>query len=281
MIVRKSKKLINRVPRTISGIQAKKDDYLKHPPILANSFPKSGTHLLTQIVSAIPGYQNYGAFIATTPTIPFQERHSSLLNRMLKNSVPSELISAHLYYNPLYLSTLEDKNLVHYFIYRDPRDVVISEAHYLTYMNRWHRLHRYFRALPTDERRILFSIQGAIEEDFPYPYPSIGDRFEKYKGWMTNENVCAIRFEDLISDQREETIRAMMRYYLTRTSIHYDEDELVERAIGQIAPEKSHTFRSGKAGGWKDTFNANHKELMKKYAGDLLIELGYENDLNW
>ena len=48
---------------------------------------------------------------------------------------------------------LAKKNVVHYFVYRDPRDVVISEAHYLREMNRWHRLAPYFRKLRVDRRR--------------------------------------------------------------------------------------------------------------------------------
>lgn len=280
VVYRKSKKLINRVPRRINGLQAKEEDYQLCPPILANSFPKSGTHLLTQILSAIPGYQNYGAFIATTPTIPFQEREPSFLKRMLSQSIPSELVSAHLYYNEEYHSIIEEKNIVHYFIYRDPRDVVVSESHYLTHMNRWHRLHKYFKALPTDEDRISFSILGA-KENFPYPYPNIQKRFARYQEWILHENVFPVRFEDLISEKREDIIREMMRFYMSKTSLQYYEDELVQSAIENISPEKSHTFRSGKAGGWKNIFTDQHKREMKHVAGELLVELGYEQNSDW
>ena len=55
---------------------------------------------------------------------------------------------------------LADGNVVHYFIYRDPRDVVVSEAHYLRDMNRWHRLTPYFRKFESIDDAIMLSING-------------------------------------------------------------------------------------------------------------------------
>ncbi|MDL1944847.1 sulfotransferase domain-containing protein, partial [Chloroflexi bacterium CFX2] len=51
--------------------------------------------------------------------------------------------------------------------------------------------------------------------------------------------------------------------------------------VEAIQPKKSHTFRSGKAGGWKEHFTEEHKKLFKNVAGDLLARLGYEKDDDW
>jgi hypothetical protein len=51
--------------------------------------------------------------------------------------------------------------------------------------------------------------------------------------------------------------------------------------IGQIAPERSHTFRAGKRGGWSERFTPEHRELFKAIAGHQLIELGYESNNDW
>jgi len=48
-----------------------------------------------------------------------------------------------------------------------------------------------------------------------------------------------------------------------------------------IQPKKSHTFRSGKTGGWKQHFTDKHKKLFKEVAGDLLVRLGYEKNNDW
>jgi hypothetical protein len=51
--------------------------------------------------------------------------------------------------------------------------------------------------------------------------------------------------------------------------------------VEAIQPKKSHTFRSGKTGGWKNHFTDAHKKLFKDVAGDLLVQLGYEKDNDW
>jgi hypothetical protein len=62
------------------------------------------------------------------------------------------------------------------------------------------------------------------------------------------------------------------------------EADLVD-AVGKMEmgadPDRSKTFRKGKTGGWQKHFSAEHKALFKNYAGDLLIDLGYEKDLDW
>lgn len=48
-----------------------------------------------------------------------------------------------------------------------------------------------------------------------------------------------------------------------------------------VNPEKSPTYRKGQSGNWRQEFDEEVKERFKAVAGDLLIELGYEKDLNW
>jgi len=43
---------------------------------------------------------------------------------------------------------------------------------------------------------------------------------------------------------------------------------------------KSH-YRKGQQGDWMNHFNSKHKEVFKEKYGQLLIDLGYEKDLNW
>jgi hypothetical protein len=39
--------------------------------------------------------------------------------------------------------------------------------------------------------------------------------------------------------------------------------------------------RKAIAGDWRNFFSAAHSDTFKQIAGDLLIKLGYESDLNW
>jgi hypothetical protein len=51
--------------------------------------------------------------------------------------------------------------------------------------------------------------------------------------------------------------------------------------VDAIQPKKSHTFRAGKTGGWREYFSDEHKKLFKDVAGDLLMRLGYEKTNDW
>jgi hypothetical protein len=133
--------------------------------------------LLLQLIEGLPDRVNYGAFLASmTSSFQFRERSVESTRRYIRRFVPGEIVRGHLFFHELYSKELRSRNAVHFFIYRDPRSVVLSEAHYLREMNRWHRLHPYFRRLSIDDA-ITLSITGF---DPPIPgieYPNIADRF--------------------------------------------------------------------------------------------------------
>lgn len=283
-IYRKFIALIKKIPRFISLAKSKPDNYQDNPCILVNSFPKSGTHLLLQIAESLPNTKNYGSFIASIPSIPFKEKSTRQHKRMIQNLVPGEIASAHLFYHADFEELLTKKNCLHLFIYRDLRDVAISEAHYLAKMNRWHQMHPYFRDLLSDEARISQAITGINKPGFKFVYPDICKRFERYKGWLSSRNVLCVRYEDLMGANREKTLKSIINFYLNhipdslKTDQHekYDPTKLLELAIANIIPEKSHTFRKAKTEQWRTSFTQEHHTQFNQIAGNLLKELGYE-----
>jgi len=215
------------------------------------------------------------------PSVRFILRNDKKILNRIKWIANYELVSSHLYFNQLYIELLK-KNCIIYFIYRDPRDVAISEAYYLTYMNHWHRAHHFFsKKLKNNFDRILFSITGIPKSEVTFDFPNIADRFKPYSGWISSPNAFSIRYEDLISPNREQFILAMIDFFVERTNININKDELLIKILHNINPQKSHTFRSGKSGSWKNEFSQKHIDVFKQIAGDLLIELGYEKDLDW
>ena len=278
-LLRKSVSTFKQVPRFGARLAGKRE-----PPysLVANSFPKSGTHLLVQILEAFPKITNYDSFIATVPPIRFKQRSDRTLLRRIDWIVPGELVSAHLYYKPLYVEHLARKRCIVFFIYRDPRAVAVSEAHYLTYMNPWHRLHRYFaNGLSNDADRLSAAIVGVSDRDVPSHFPSITERFAPYAGWLEQEIAYAVKFEDVMSSKREAVLLEMIDFFNRRSGQGLEPEPVVEAIRANIAPERSRTFRSGRTGGWREVFGPEHIEEMKFVAGDLLIRLGYEKDLNW
>ena len=280
--VRKGSALVLVAPRWVRGKLARAHDYQIAPPVLANSFPKSGTHLLAQVVAGLPRRVNYGVWLGSMrSSFQFRERSIPNVKRFIARIVPGELVRGHLFYDAQYVDDLDQKNVVHYFIYRDPRDVILSEAHYAREMNRWHRLHPYFRRLASLEEAITLSINGF---DPPVPgiyFPNIAERFARYEGWLSHDRCLPIKFEDMRSEERTKVIREIARFYAERTQGSVDVDSLTIDMEARIAPEKSHTFRSGKKGGWREKFTAEHRRRFAELTGDLLVRLGYEENDAW
>jgi len=90
-----------------------------------------------------------------------------------------------------------------------------------------------------------------------------------------------IRFEDLIND-RDATLHAMLdEVESTGYKIPASREKALSILVEAIQPKKSHTFRSGKTGGWKQYFTDEHRQLFNDVAGDLLVRLGYERNNDW
>jgi len=259
-----------------------KKDVDNYSPILINSFPKSGTHLLHQIFEySLPCIKNYNTFIASMPSITQLEIGKRKTINMINATVNGELVRAHIFYDSAYEDLLVKKKIVHFFIYRDPRDIAISEANYLFDMNKWHRLHKFFKKFSSLDDRIMLSIKGNDFYKTPVEYPNIVLRFKRYKNWLSSKNVYSVKYENLIGVKRDVEIEKIMHYYIQKTGEELNVDKMVSKAISNIDPTKSHTFREGGTKKWKKYFNEEHKEVFKEIGSDLLIELGYEKDLNW
>jgi hypothetical protein len=110
---------------------------------------------------------------------------------------------------------------------------------------------------------------------------SVKHSYEGVFRWFEQKNVLRIRYEELI-DKRDATLNAMLdEVEKTGYQIPTPRDEALSVLVEAIQPKKSYTFRSGKTGGWKTYFTAEHKSLFKEVAEDLVVRLGYEENNNW
>jgi hypothetical protein len=96
--------------------------------------------------------------------------------------------------------------------------------------------------------------------------------------------VC--RYESLLDDTFNELKR------LLQALGYVIDEEAITRAVESNSKDKfkksldkafkHNTFvRKGIAGDWKNHFDESHKDIFKKNAGEALIRLGYESDMNW
>jgi len=252
------------------------------PILLGISFPKSGTHLLDQILLGVASVAPYSkrlhSFYAEYEGESGKKRSPGQAVAWLDSLRPCDIASAHLFARPEAVQRVCSPKFVPYFIFRDPRDVVVSHVFYVTDMEARHVHHEYYRSLPDFNARLAVSILG--RPDAGIEFPNIADRFAPYLDWLDHDEVLAIHFEDLIND-RAAALTRIMEHLLARASIRASRESILDAMESSINPKRSPTFRSGKTGEWKKYFTADHKEIFKREAGDLLIRLGYEQDDTW
>jgi hypothetical protein len=104
---------------------------------------------------------------------------------------------------------------------------------------------------------------------------------------LLGENYAEVRYEELLDQPAEETGR------LLRFLGADDGSETVERCVSSASFERlskgrkrgeedsSSFYRKGVAGDWRNVFTREDRRIFKEAAGDLLIELGYEDDYDW
>jgi hypothetical protein len=252
------------------------------PVLLSSSFPKSGTHLLDQVLL---GFSQVAPFSRRLHSFYTQydgdtgRKHSLAETLAWVDSLrPLDVTSAHLFSLPEVLERVCTPAFVPYFIYRDPRDVVVSHVFYVTDMEPNHVHHAYYQSLPDFDARLKTSILGI--PDSSVEFPDITGRFAPYMGWLDRPEVLNIHFEDFIHD-RSGTLNRILDHFLARVPLIVSRKTVLEFLETSINPKKSPTFRSGKTGEWKKHFKDEHKVIFKEIAGDLLVKLGYESSYDW
>ncbi len=252
------------------------------PPVFGNSKPKSGSHLLLQILNGFTRIMPY-RYVEANPirTITKDGRRKTqneILDELQK--IPNGVIGwGYLEATTENASFLASSGRVNYFIYRDPRDMLVSQVFFATDMYEEHGMHAYYKSLPDFSARLKVAITG-IDQD-GLRMVSVRQRYDGVFQWLEQKNVMCVRFEDLINN-RDVTLNAMLdEVEKTGYKIPTPREQALSILIEAIQPKKSRTFRSGKTGSWREHFTTEHKKLFKDVAGDLLARLGYEKNNDW
>lgn len=252
------------------------------PILLGISFPKSGTHLLDQILL---GFSKVAPFSTRLHSFYAEYEGESGRGRSVVQALAwldalasRDVASAHLFARPEVVERVATPAFLPYFIFRDPRDVVVSHVFYVTEMESRHVHHAYYASLPDFDARLRISILGRPELD--NAFPNIADRFAPYLGWMDRPEVLKLHFEALVND-RVGALDSILRHFLGRIPLDVPRAAMLAALENSINPRRSPTFRSGRTGEWKRYFTPEHKQLFQSVAGDLLQLLGYEPGDDW
>ncbi|MDH7913710.1 sulfotransferase domain-containing protein [Winogradskyella sp. SYSU M77433] len=251
--------------------------FVNKSPIIVE-YPKSGGTWLAQL-------------IAGSLDIPFP-----------RNTYPKLVKSVyHSHYLPKFLIK-ENKNII--WLLRDGRDIMVSSYfHHLI----WNDKNRKDKKLVDYYRgKLNFDDFDDIKTNLPvyidflfkntpskmtfFNHP--GNWGDYNKAWLnfyrTRKNIYLVRYEDLLEDTYKE-IEKLNREFL---GVQINEKSDLEKIIKKYSFENqtkrkrgnentTSFLRKGIVGDWKNYFNEDAKSIFKKHHGEILIELGYEKDLNW
>jgi hypothetical protein len=228
---------------------------------------------MLKMVQSIPGYHEVGNF----------NGEIARYHRVQTGDV----VHGHDFLSPELAEILEKNGIKVVLMIRDPRDQLISRVFHIRRVED-HAWHDRLKAASMDDA-IMLCIKGGDG------LPDMRTMIELTQTWFDNRlKIVCVRYEELLAEPIKEFHRVVnyldihMSEALLESIVARNQFERLAtgkkfwketRKKGQADPN-SH-FRKGITGDWQNYFNKAHKDLFKQQAGDKLIELGYEKDLNW
>lgn len=257
-----------------------------HNQVIQISIIKSGTHLLQKLIKELTKKQfNFSGpeakqllkngtpdFINVTPNDFYYLTHLS------KNL----FWTTHCPYNEEYAEILKQNSEYRViFMYRDPRDQIVSLAHFIK--NQVPHMWPAAVYMSLDEVITALIKGGEIHRYTGYiTNDGIQTLYDRYLPWMEISEILSVKFEDLIGPAGGGNPNTQIDCIL-KIANHINVPITKETALklSHKIYGKTWTFRKGQIGSWKESFTNDHKNLFKQCAGQLLIDLGYETDMNW
>lgn len=217
--------------------------------VFVTGFPRSGNTWLNRILSylldapiGIPGVEETEWKFA-------DEQHGEF--EIYKTHWYAHQWTEHLVENP----DADDRIVM---IHRDPRDMVVSMMHYRN---------------QTSIRNVILS----LESD-----PSDWGLFKQYwYGWQNQAVDCRTTYEKLHS----QPIQELEKLYVVLTGDLPVGDKLLKtnynNRFDRWFSEYPHLMRKGIVGDWRSHFSHDDITLFKERFGQMLIDMGYESDMEW
>ncbi len=237
------------------------------PKVLCLSLPKAGTHLLERALCLHPHiYRQLRRTIHDhlDPATPDLE---SIIRRQHRG----ELLVGHLVHSANREEVLRVGGVRSLFIVRNPRDIVVSLAHYIVRHSN-HPLHQEFNAEASIGGRIRMALDGVPARNWP-PFHT---RLRAYAGWLDSD-ALVVRFESLIGETGGGSVAtqadALARIYafLDLPTTAAQMEEIRERLFSSLSP----TFRQGTMGQWRAHSHGDLEEAFQRSVGQWMKMYGY------
>lgn len=237
--------------------------YYKNRALILISIPKGGTHLLYRLAEALgfqPAVEHQGD---VSPgcwyCVEYSNSHTVARDFFIDSVRRAPFGNRH---HPFARTPA-------LFIYRNPLDIVVSEANY------YHRdgattFSSYLRHLAFDERLMRLI-------DDPYLLGSIRDRIVNFIPWFDCENVIPISFEELVGEKGsgDNKLRDQLIWSLQlKLHIPGSPTELAKTIFDESSP----TFHEGRIGASKDKMSEAAIEKFCTLNQDFMQLCGYTNE---
>jgi len=237
--------------------------YYKNKPLFLISIPKSGTHLLYELAEAL-GYQP-GIVCPDNPfpgfwyCVEYSNSHTSAKDFFIDTVRRSPFGNRN---HPLFKSPA-------LFIYRNPLDIVVSEANY--YHKDGNTGFYGYLSHKSFQERLLTLI------DDPWLLGSIRDRVSNYIPWLEFGNVIPVSFEEMIGPKGGGDIQRLIQLiWSIQLKLHIPGTP--SQFGNKIFKEDSPTFHKGQIGRYLYDFTDIAFEKFYSLPQDFMEKLGFDFD---
>jgi hypothetical protein len=232
------------------------------PKIYLNGFPKSGLHLLNLWAVCMGTQMLEKNWLGTFKRHSWSNEWADTdrVVKVFENMGSGNFMKGHMGYRPELAEALKSNEIATVFLFRDIRDVIVSQAHHIMNDNDERFMHPgkdLYRELDSFEDVIIHVIIGLG------PYPGIFERWALYEPWRHVPWVCQMSYEYMYL-YPEDASKHFIQHVLMQTAWFKDyEVEINQEDVQNISDlmvstmdktEYSATYRKGGVGGWKNEF---------------------------
>jgi len=174
---------------------------------------------------------------------------------------------AHLPYRKEYEEIIVEKNIKTVFLYRDPRDAIISHKHWIQRQGEVGHGFMNFEVHPGVRLR-------DCEDPIWELLKVYGFHYERFLPWHDRDFIHQIKYEDLVTNT-VATLENLLEFIGGSVAVEID-CGTVGIMMSRINPETCSTFRKGVIGDWKSEFLEHHKRYFNNHYKEMMKRLGYE-----
>jgi hypothetical protein len=263
--------------------------YYRHPCriIFIAALPKSGSTWLFKMLQEIPGVNQriYQSPVILDQDGRYKNNWDDISDSMFESNPKwgHAVYKMHTRYNfDNWEIMMRHVNQV-IMLRRDLRDVCVSLYFHHKYDEK-HSLYNIFHSLgPSEGIDLMMKIIKA--EYIPW-----------VNGWEKaaikySDKILILDYKDLWNNTRKELERIITHYGIKVEKSFYDRALELKLTKKQNLKENLQNYsnkvfqfstaRKGGTGGWKEYFSEKQKDEFKNFAGQLLIDMGYERDFDW